>query len=143
MKMEISYVDTTDSLIAADLEGFFVDWPNPPDPSRHLEILQASYHVWLAIDNDKPVGFINAISDGILHAYIPLLEVLPAYQGQGIGSELVLRMVESLQGIYAIDIVCDDQVAGFYQRLGFSQLVGMAKRFPAQQDGLRGIEDLG
>ena len=133
--MDITYIDTPDSLKAENLQGFFVGWPNPPDPQRHLEILHSSYRVWLAMDGEKLVGFINAISDGILHAYIPLLEVLPTYQGKGIGSELVQRMIKSLEGIYAIDIVCDEQVAGFYERLGFFLLVGMAKRFPVHQDG--------
>jgi ribosomal protein S18 acetylase RimI-like enzyme len=135
MIMDIYYTDNPDAINAISLEGFFEGWPNPPDPSRHLEILQSSYKVWLALDGEKCVGFINAISDGILHAYIPLLEVLPSYQGQGIGTELVLRMVNSLETVYAIDIVCDDQVAGFYRRLGFSQLTGMAKRNPDYQDG--------
>ena len=35
------------------------------------------------------VGFITAISDGVLSAYIPLLEVLPGWRSQGIGGELV------------------------------------------------------
>ncbi len=133
--MDIIYTDYLGHITAQSLEGFFEGWPNPPDPSRHLEILKASYKIWLALDGEKCVGFINALSDGMLHAYIPLLEVLPTYQGQGIGSELVLRMVNSLEGIYAIDIVCDDQVAAFYGRLGFSQVVGMVKRFPGYQNG--------
>ena len=133
--MDITYTNNLDTIKSKALEGFFVGWPNPPDPPRHLEILQSSFKVWLALDGEKCVGFINAISDGILYAYIPLLEVLPSYQGLGIGSDLVRRMVNSLEGIYAIDIVCDDQVAGFYHRLGFSQLVGMAKRYPDNQDG--------
>lgn len=133
--MKITYTDNLDVIVVENLKGFFEGWPNPPDPARHLEILKASYKVWLALDGEKCVGFINAFSDGMLQAYLPLLEVLPAYRGQGIGSQLVLQMVNSLEGIYAIDIVCDEQVAGFYSRLGFSRLVGMAKRNPAHQDG--------
>ena len=136
--MDIIYTSNLDAIRAEALEGFFIGWPNPPNPTCHLEILQSSYKVWLALDGERCVGFINAISDGILHAYIPLLEVLPSYQGQGIGSELVRQMVNSLEGIYAIDIVCDEQVAGFYRRLGFHQLAGMAKRFPDNQDGSGG-----
>lgn len=133
--MAITYTDNLDAIKAEGLKGFFKGWPNPPDTTRHLEILRSSFKVWLALDGKKPVGFINAISDGILHAYIPLMEVLPAYQDQGIGTELLLRMVNSLEGIYAIDIVCDEQVAGFYKRQGFFKLAGMAKRYPEYQDG--------
>jgi GNAT superfamily N-acetyltransferase len=37
------------------------------------------------------VGFITAITDGVLTTYLPQLEVLAEYRGQGIGSALVER----------------------------------------------------
>ncbi|WP_218212220.1 GNAT family N-acetyltransferase, partial [Pseudomonas sp. 2822-15] len=76
------------------LQGFFVGWPNPPSSHTHLKLLEKSTHIVLAVDdeNEQVVGFITAISDGVLSAYIPLLEVLTEYQGRGIGKELVRRM---------------------------------------------------
>jgi len=131
----IDYVDTAGSITPGQLTGFFQGWPRHPGADRHLEILKASYRVWLAMDGERCVGFINAISDGFLSAFIPLLEVLPAYQHQGIGSELVRRMVASLEHMYSIDVVCDDEVAGFYGSRGFSRLVAMAKRNYDRQNG--------
>jgi len=136
--MRITYTDSPDAVTVENLKGFFEGWPNPPDPARHLEILQACYKVWLALDGEKCVGFITALSDGILQAYIPLLEVLPEYQDFGIGTELIRRMEKSLGRVYAIDLVCDEQVAGFYRRLGFTQIIGMAKRNQEFQDGSGG-----
>jgi len=65
----------------------------------HLKLLKNSYKIVVAIDNscNKVVGFITSISDGIISAYIPLLEVLPEYQQQGIGKELVSRLLQDLQ----------------------------------------------
>jgi ribosomal protein S18 acetylase RimI-like enzyme len=139
--MNINYTDKVDALKEINITGFFVDWPNPPDPSRHLKILAASYKVWLAMDGEKCVGFINALSDGALHAYIPLLEVLPAYQGLGIGTELIRRMEHSLKRVYAIDLVCDEHLAEFYQMLGYTKIIGMAKRNHEFQDGSGGEGD--
>lgn len=126
--MTITYTDKAESVSAAQLKGFFVDWPAHPDPQTHLEILRRSYAVWLAFDDDRCVGFINILSDGVFYAYIPLLEVLPDYQGRGIGNELLTRMLASLTDMYAIDIVCDEAVASFYDKLGFSRCAGMARR---------------
>jgi len=131
--MSISYTDSLESLTASQLEGFFVDWPEHPCPQTHREILRGSHAAWLAIDQGRCVGFINAISDGVFYAFIPLLEVLPDYQGKGIGTELMRRMLETLEGMYAIDIVCDKSVAPFYKAKGFSECVGMAKRNYANQ----------
>ena len=126
--MRIAYTDKAESVRAEQLSGFFAGWPDHPDPEAHLEILRGSHTAWLAFDNNQCVGFINALSDGVFYAYIPLLEVLPDYRGKGIGKELVTRMLETLSDMYAIDIVCDESVASFYDKLGLSRCVGMVKR---------------
>ena len=71
---------------------------------------------------------ITAITDGVSAAYIPHLGVVADYQGQGIGSELVNRMIKTLSHLYMIDLVCDDDVAEFYSKLGFKKIQGMAVR---------------
>ena len=102
------------------LTGFFVDWPNPPNSATHLKILSDSYCSFIAIDKDtnRIVGFINAISDGVLSAYIPLLEVLPEYQGLGIGSELIKCILEELSDLYMIDVCHDEELSAYYARFG-------------------------
>jgi ribosomal protein S18 acetylase RimI-like enzyme len=120
------------------LIGFFVDWPNPPSPEKHLRILKHSDAIVLAVDEDaeQVAGFITAITDHVLCAYIPLLEVLPDYQGRGIGTELVRRMVEQLDGIYMIDLFCDPEVQPFYDRAGFRRAsAGMCIRNYDRQSG--------
>ena len=78
---------------------------------------------------------ITAISDGVLAAYIPHLEVLPAYQGQGIGTELVRRMFDQLDHIYMIDLICDADVQPFYERVGMIRYTGMIRRNYEHQSG--------
>jgi hypothetical protein len=60
------------------------------------------------------VGFINAISDGLATAFLPWLEVLPDYQGRGIGRELTKRMLAELADLYSIDLTCDPELAPYY-----------------------------
>ena len=84
--------------------------------------MRGSSHVVLARDGRRVVGFVTAISDGVLSAYIPLLEVLPDHQGRGIGSELVRRLVARLESLYMIDLCCDAELEPFYRRLGFLTL---------------------
>jgi ribosomal protein S18 acetylase RimI-like enzyme len=133
----ISYTDTIEGIDAAQLQGFFVGWPNPPSLETHLRILAGSYAILLARDDATGaiVGFITAISDGVSCAYVPHLEVLPAYQGSGIGSELVRRMLERLRHIYMIDLICDTDVQPFYARLGMRPYTGMILRNYDRQSG--------
>jgi ribosomal protein S18 acetylase RimI-like enzyme len=86
--MKITYTSDLNDLDILGLTGFFVGWPNPPSIEVFKKILRGSYYVVLAIEEKRLVGFVNSISDGILSAYIPLLEVLPGYQGKGIVGSL-------------------------------------------------------
>jgi len=131
----IKYLDSTAGITADQLKGFFVGWPNPPSPETHLRILINSAHIVLVLDEDRKqvVGFINAISDNILSAYIPLLEVLPEYQRQGIGRELMQRMLAILDGLYMIDLMSNPSALEFYTNLGMTKEVGMSfKNFDRQ-----------
>lgn len=118
-------------------EGFFNGWPNPPNKDKHRLILEKAYKTIVAIDSktDKIIGFVNAISDGILSAYIPLLEVLPEYQKQGIGSELVKRMLNQLHDLYMVDLCCDKELISFYEKQGMFVSHGMIYRNYEYQRG--------
>lgn len=126
----VSYTDSLDGITAERLDGFFVGWKNPPSPETHLKVLTSSHAVMLAVDDtdNRVVGFINAIGDGIMSAYIPLLEVLPDYRGQGIGSQLVRRMLDKLKNLYMVDLTCDPELQSFYLRLGMKRSIGMMIR---------------
>ena len=133
----IDYLDSAENITAGQLHGFFVGWPDPPAPDVHLRLLRNSDAVVLAQDTatGQVVGFITAITDGVLAAYIPFLEVLPAYQHQGIGQTLVRRMLERLQNLYMIDLLCDADVQSFYEQLEMHPAMGMCARNFDRQSG--------
>jgi hypothetical protein len=69
--MVIEYVTSLDDITSSQLNGFFVGWPNPPGNETFLKLLKGSYKIVIALENEKIIGFISAISDGVLSAYIP------------------------------------------------------------------------
>lgn len=133
----IKYSESVAGIEPRQLQGFFVGWPNPPSPETHLEVLQRSDQAVIAVDVDtqQVVGFVTAITDKVLAAYIPLLEVLPDYQGLGIGSELVRRMLDLLSDYYMVDLICLEELQPFYERFGFPRATGMAIRNFERQSG--------
>jgi len=135
MTSAVRYTTSLEGISADDLRGgFWVGWPNPPSAETHLAMLRGSEALVLAVDDDadagppRVVGFVNAIGDGVLAAYVPCLEVLRAWQGQGIGSELVRRILAELEPRYMIDLVCDEDVVPFYERLGLTPYRAMIRR---------------
>ena len=133
----IDYIHSPEGITADQLHGFFVDWPNPPSPEVHLQLLHKSDEVVLAVDtlSGNIVGFITAITDHVLAAYIPLLEVLPAYQHHQIGRTLMQKMLERLSMYYMVDLLCDPDLQLFYERFGMHRATGMYLRNYDKQSG--------
>lgn len=126
----IEYVNSLKNRTDKDFDGFFEGWPNPPSVQKHIKLLENSSYIWLAVDNatGKVIGFINAISDRTLCAYVPLLEVLSEYRGQGVGSKLVQLMLDTLKDYYMIDLICDEKLSDFYSRFNMFESKGMILR---------------
>ena len=135
--MSVAYTTSLDGGAPEHLHGFFEGWPSSPTPERHLEIPRRSYRVVLARDAGSPavIGFVNALSDGVLAAFLPPLEVLPSHRRRGIGTELVRRILDELGGLYSVDVVCDHPLGPFYERFGMQPLLGMALRRPDAAPG--------
>ena len=117
----VVYLADAGSITAGCLRGgFFEGWTTPWTPERHLRHLRAAEAVELALDpaTGDAVGFVTAIGDGGDVAFIPLLEVLPAWRGRGIGRELMRRLLARLSDRYAVDLACDEELVAFYEALG-------------------------
>jgi ribosomal protein S18 acetylase RimI-like enzyme len=133
----VIYTDSLQGITPDNLNGFFVGWPNPPSPETHFQILEKSDEIFLAIDDEtgNVVGFITAITDEILSAFIPLLEVLPDHQNQGIGQQLTRRMLDKVNRLYQIDLMCDQKLQSFYARFKMKRATGMTIRNFDKQSG--------
>lgn len=132
----LRYQTTTEGLSADQLTGgFFRDWPNPPSPETHLRILEGSDHKVVAIRDGRVIGFVTAISDGVLSAFVTLLEVLPEEEDKGIGQSMMNQLMEDIGDIYMVDLVCDANLSRFYAELGFATATGMSRRDYAMQAG--------
>jgi GNAT superfamily N-acetyltransferase len=89
---------------------------------EYAHVLQASWHMVCAYDGEKLVGFGRMVSDGIVHAMIYDMIVDPAYQGQGIGTEILARLVEYCRSLRIRDIqlFCARGKRLFYEKNGFT-----------------------
>ncbi len=90
-------------------------------PRELTEALGRSWFLTCAWDGETLAGSGRVISDGVFHALIVDVIVLPEYQGRGIGIAIMRRLIEQCRAhsIRDVQLFCAKGKAGFYQRLGF------------------------
>ncbi|HEY69210.1 MAG TPA: GNAT family N-acetyltransferase [Anaerolineae bacterium] len=138
----MAYRHTLEGISPDQLKGFFVGWPNPPSKEAHYRLLEHSDAIVIAVEerSERVVGFITAHTDQVLSAYIPFLEVLPDYQGRGIGRQLMRLMLDRLKDFYMVDLLCDEDLQEFYANLGMRKATGMMARNYERQTGEKLVE---
>jgi len=118
--MDIKYRDIK-TFDEDDLKKLFlsVNWSSGHYPQKLVVAMKNSGSVFTAWDDNKLVGLINSLDDGVMTAYVHYLLVNPAYQGKGIGKELVRRVSEKYKDYLRIVLVAYDKEIGFYEQCGF------------------------
>lgn len=90
--------------------------------SEYEHVLQACWYMVCAYEREKLVSMGRMVSDGILHAMIYEMIVDPAYQGQGIGTQILKRLVDHCRSkrIRDIQLFCARGKRPFYEKNGFT-----------------------
>lgn len=98
-------------------------WTQGRDRAGIERMLAGSDAVVTAVARESGalVGFARALSDGVYRSTIFDLIVAPEWRGIGLGRELVERILAApaLRGCRRTDLVCKDDMGGFYEQLGF------------------------
>lgn len=102
-----------------------VGWTNYTHQPEMLEqALSHSLATYLARDGEKIVGLVRLVGDGFSSVLVHDLIVLPSYQRQGIGSNLMKEALADYKGVYQIQLATEqtEKTLGFYRSLGFETL---------------------
>lgn len=89
-------------------------------------LLTHAHHVYTAWDNNTLVGLIRTISDGIYVVVIQDILVLPNYQRQGIGKQLLQRVLNETQNFRQVFLLtgseeANEGVKNFYRQQGLTE----------------------
>ena len=93
--------------------------------------LANTLHAVTARDGDKLIGMGRIIGDGGTFVQVTDIGVDPAYQGRGIGTEVVRRLNlwcdQTLPPTCYISLIADPGAEKLYERAGFSYVTGMCR----------------
>jgi GNAT superfamily N-acetyltransferase len=90
-------------------------------PGELMFALHSSWYTLGAYEGEQLIGFGRLVSDGVLHAMVYELIVLPNYQWHGIAGEILRRLIKRCQeaGIRDIQLFCAQGKRSFYEKRGF------------------------
>ncbi|WP_167956763.1 GNAT family N-acetyltransferase [Anaerosporobacter faecicola] len=100
-----------------------VGWINyTSDPGKLERAYQNSLSVITAWDQEKLVGAIRVVGDGVTILYVQDLLVATTYQGQGIGTELFQRIMNKYKHVTQKVLLTDAEpkTKEFYTKMGWS-----------------------
>ena len=92
-------------------------------PDEFMDALKSSWYCLSAYAGDRLAGFGRMLCDGVLHALILDLVVHPEWQGQGLGGEILTRLVDKCREhrIRDIQLFSVKGKSAFYRKMGFRE----------------------
>ena len=100
-----------------------VEWSNFSTDQTVRGLSKSLYSI-VAIDGDDPVGMGRIVGDGIYNVICDIA-VSPAYQGKGIGTEIMDRLLQYLKeqtpenGRTSVQLIAEKGKEPFYEKFGF------------------------
>lgn len=91
------------------------------EPKKLMKSLAQSLTVFSAWHDEELVGLIRVVGDGLTIIYIQDILVKPTYQRQGIGRELMTKVLETYPDVRQKVLMTEEapDVRAFYESFGF------------------------
>jgi len=99
-------------------------WPSYSDPEVALAAFSAPGSVtWVAVHRDQVVGLAHLLTNGVVHAHLSLVGVLPEFHRQGIAKGLIEHAFRQC-GAKWLDLWAEPDSIDFYRSFRHQEQVG-------------------
>jgi predicted N-acetyltransferase YhbS len=88
------------------------------DPEKFVKMMDNTSRAIVAVDDSQIVGFARALCDEVSNGYISMVAVAADRRGQGIGRELVRRLIKEDASITWV-LRAGRGSEGFWEKMGF------------------------
>ena len=139
--MALEWIDSLDGVDLAELSNLYDVAPLGHKTPADLEIaFSNSRFKCFVYDAGRLIGAGRALADGVDCSYLCDIAVHPDHQGQGIGTEIVTRLVDLSKDHRKIILYAVPGKEAFYRKLGFKRMTTAMTIFKNQAQALeRGL----
>jgi ribosomal protein S18 acetylase RimI-like enzyme len=121
--MQLEWTDALDTVDWEELSALYRVAPLGEKPAANLQIVftNSTFRCFVKQEG-RLVGVGRALADGIDCSYICDVAVLPAFQGTGLGKQIVGRLLELSRGHKKILLYSVPGKEPFYRKFGFKRM---------------------
>ena len=121
--MTLEWTEALDAVNWDELSALYKVAPLGDKPAANLKIVFTNSRYRCVVKEDgRIVGVGRALADGVDTSYICDVAVLPAYQGTGLGKQIVGKLVELSRGHKKILLYAVPGKEPFYRKFGFARM---------------------
>jgi ribosomal protein S18 acetylase RimI-like enzyme len=101
-----------------------LEWPSYADTSTALAAFTAPGAVsWVALDGQRVIGLSHLLTNGVVHAHLSLVGVLPEHRRRGIARRLIAEAFAQ-SGAKWLDLCSEPGSEGFYRSFRHESAAG-------------------
>ncbi|WP_299031682.1 GNAT family N-acetyltransferase [uncultured Anaerococcus sp.] len=121
MKIKVGILPEKEQILALYEDVGWTSYTDEPD--LLMKAIENSQKVWTLWEGEKLIGLARTIGDGATICYLQDILLLKAYQGRGLGGNLLKEIMKENKKIRQFVLLTDDteKTKGFYKKLGLSE----------------------